>query len=88
MNKKGQVTGTLSNLAGAAVLFVVLAVAFGVGGDILQDVQDDQTSGTAAHNASGDGLTGLTKMSGKLGILATIVMAGVFITLISRAFSA
>ncbi len=107
-HKKGQATGTLASLAGVAVLFVILAVTFSIGGDIVSDLHEDscttfwnttslscqssatdsQANATSGHNITGFGVGGLNKMTTKLGILATIVMAGVFITLISRAFSA
>lgn len=84
MNKKGY---TVKDLMPIALLIVVTAIAIGVGADVLSTVQADQTSGTAAYNASGFGLTGVSELSSWIPTIALVVAAAIVIGVLVYSFA-
>jgi len=77
----------LKNLAGLAIVFVVLTIILSFGATILDDIQDDQTDNDADWNASGKGLESLNTFADWLPTLALIVVAAVIIGIIVRYFA-
>ena len=77
----------LEALVPLGIAFVVITIVLSLGADVVTDVQADQDSGSWAYNVSGDGLTGLGNISGKLGtiglVLAIAVIIGVIVTYMS-----
>ena len=63
---------------GLGVVSVALISAFGL--QLMGEVQDDMTASSAEYNATGDGITALAKIPGKLGI---IVLAFIIVVVIS-----
>ena len=63
---------------GLGVVSVALISAFGL--QLMGEVQDDMTENSSEYNATGDGITALAKIPGKLGI---IVLAFVIVVVIS-----
>ncbi len=80
-NKKGAMT--LSDLAPAAIAFVFIAVVIAVGASILDGVQEGQTNGTAAYNATSEGVSALGELSGWLPLIALVIAAAVVIGVLS-----
>ena len=80
-NKTGQMG--LNNLSGLAITFVMLAVVLGIGGTILDSIQDGQVVDSTAYNATQEGLNSLTTFADWLPTLATISVAAVVIGVIS-----
>ena len=74
-------------LAGLAITFVVITIIISFGATILDDIQDDQTSGDSDYNASDKGLEALTTFADWLPTLALIVVAAVIIGIIVRYFA-
>lgn len=74
MQKKGQVGGWATILTGGAiaVLVVVMVVAFGL--QFLTDTQTNFATNSAAYNATGDGITGLSKFTDNIGTIALAVV--------------
>ena len=83
-NKKGY---DLRMLAGIAITFVVLAIVLSFGATILDDLQDEQTSGDHDWNASDKGLESLEEFADWLPTLALIVVAAIIIGIIVRYFA-
>lgn len=73
----------MEDLSGLAIIFVVLAVTLGVGGTILDSIQEGQTQDGVAYNATGEGLTSITTFAEWLPTLAVISVAAVVIGVIS-----
>jgi poly-D-alanine transfer protein DltD len=71
----------LRQLLPIAIAFVVIAVALSVGSDVLTEVQDNfaDDNNSTAYNASGKGLSGLTKISNWLPTIGLVVGASVVI---------
>ena len=67
---------------GMTILVLGIALAFGL--QILGDVQDDMTSGTAEYNATADAISGVGKIPNKLPLIVTVVIAAVIIGIIIR----
>ena len=63
---------------GLGVVSVALISAFGL--QLMGEVQSDMTENSSEYNATGDGITALAKIPGKLGI---IVLAFVIVVVIS-----
>jgi hypothetical protein len=89
-NKRGfsQVAGVVTTLTLVVILFVVLNIANSQGADIIDDLQDDQTSGGYAYNISGQGLTAQENIGDRTATLATIIMVAAVITVLLVAFAA
>jgi len=86
LGKKAQ-AGILSQAPNAVIILVVIAVVIGVGATVLDEVQETQTSGTAAFNASEQGLAGLTTFSDFQPTIAVIVVAVIIIGLLLGGFA-
>lgn len=73
MTKKGQMAWAGILTGGAvAVLVVVMIVAFGL--QFLTDTQSTFTTNSAAYNAVGDGVTGLSRFTDNIGTIALAVV--------------
>ena len=77
----------LSQLAGIAVTFVVLAIVLSFGATILGNLQDDQTSGEVDYNATQHGLESMEEFSSWLPTLAIIIVAAIIIGIVVRYFA-
>ncbi len=86
IGKKAQ-AGILNAAPAAVIILVVIAVVIGVGATVLDKVQETQTSGTAAFNATTDGLSGLTTFSSFQPTMAVIVVAVIIIGLLLGGFA-
>lgn len=84
VSEQKEVRFGVQDLAPLAIIFVVAIVVIAFGAQIVADVQDDFTEGTAEYNTTTDGLTGLTKFSSKFGLIATIIVAAIIIGIIGR----
>lgn len=78
---------TLGQLSGVILTFVVIVILASVGGDVLSSLRDDQTTDGAAYNITTDGLTGLDNLSGKFGLLGTIIILAAVIGIVISAFA-
>jgi len=86
-NKKGQtMVAGIWALVALAIGITVLAIVNGLGADILDDIQDDQTSNEYDYNASEEGLKGIDKVAGFTTTVATVGVAAVLIAFIIAAF--
>ena len=82
MTNKGQLGG----LATTVIIFVVVVVAIAMGATILDNIQDTQTAGSYAYNATNNGLSSMDTFSDQLPTLAIVIVAGVIITVLATAF--
>jgi len=83
MNKKGQNVNALVGLAvGVGVAGLITAFVLQIGGD----VKSDMTTSSAEANATGDMITAVAKITSKLSIIVTIVIAVFIIGLLVRGF--
>jgi len=69
----------LSDMAGVAIAFVVIAFVISMGSEITQDMYDGQTTDSYAKNASGYGLQSLGELGSWLPTLALVVVAAIII---------
>ena len=74
MKRKAQAF-TLGDLGSIAIALVVAALILGLGATILASVQSGQSSGTAAYNASGYGLTGINTLASYVPTIALVADA-------------
>jgi len=79
-NKKG--LGILNEAPAAVLMLVIIGIFIGVGATILGKVQDTQTAGTVAHNATSNALAGLETFSGWQTTIAIIIAAVIVIGLV------
>lgn len=70
---------------GVTLVVVGLVLAFGL--QILGDVQGDMTASSAEANATGDTITGISKLTSKLPLIATVVVAVIIIGILIRYFT-
>jgi len=64
--------------------FVVLGIGLAYGLNVMGDVKDDMTTGTAERNASEDAIAGVAKIPEKLPLIATVVVAAIIIGILVR----
>ena len=81
MNKKGNL-GVIVSLAGVAVAFVVFIATLGVGGTVVTDLGSGAAAGSALANATADGGLAIDNMSGKAGLLSTVIILGAILSVI------
>lgn len=74
----------IGDLLPIGLTLVVLGIGLTYGLSVMEDVQADQTAGTAAYNASSDAITGVAKLPEKLGLIVTVVIAAIIIGLLVR----
>ena len=72
----------LADAPPAVIMLVVIAIVLGIGASILTTVQNGQTAGTVAYNASGNGLTGINTFSGWVPTIAIVLAASLVIGLV------
>lgn len=84
--KKGQAV-SLGNLPGVIALLVVGALVATFAGDIVSDINADQTANSAAANISSNGLTGVLNLSAQFGNIGTVIGAGLIIGILIAAFA-
>ena len=81
LGKKAQAF-TISDLGTIAIALVVAAIILGMGGTILDEIQDTQTVDTASYNSSAYGLTGLVTLSEFIPTIAIVAVAAIVIGII------
>ena len=81
LKKKAQAF-TISDLGTIAIALVVAAIILGLGGTILDEVQDTQTESTASYNASMYGLEGMNTLAEFIPTIAIVAVAAVVIGVI------
>jgi len=84
-SKVGQAV-TLQNLGMVVLALVVGGLIATYGGDIVSDINADQTANSAARNISGNTLTGILNFTGQLGNVGTVLGAALIITVLIGAF--
>lgn len=92
-NRRGAVG--LSELAPAAIAFVLIAVTISIGSEILGGIQEDQVTNTAgcnatdtsscgqAYNTSAEGVESLGELGSWLPLIALVIAAAVVIGVLS-----
>lgn len=86
MNKKGQVSGSVWALIGVGVAFVVVTLVLAFGLNITTDIQSDFVAGSTSYNATQDGIAGMAKLTEKLPLMATVIVAVLIIGLLISGF--
>jgi len=70
---------------GVTIVVVGLVLAFGL--QITGDIQDDMTADSAEYNATADTIDGVGKLSEKLPLIATVVVAVIIIGILVTYFA-
>ena len=70
---------------GVTLVVVGLVLAFGL--QITGDIQDDMTADSAEYNATADTIEGVGKLSEKLPLIATVVVAVIIIGILVTYFA-
>lgn len=85
--KKGQVSNSVWLLVGVAVAFVVVILVLVFGNMIVADVKGDLTVDSAEYNVTVDGQDALGKVSSKLPLIGTVIIAVIIIGLLVVGFA-
>lgn len=81
---KKQYEFQLQDLMPIAMIFVVTVIGIAFGLNITADVQEDFVVDSAEYNATADGITAISKLTEKLPLVATVVIAAVLIGILVR----
>ena len=76
----------IQDLLPVALILVVATIGIAVGADVLNKIQDDQTSGSAAYNVTGYGLEAQEELGSWLDTIALIVAAAIIIGVLVTSF--
>lgn len=79
MEKKTQVQFDIRDLLPIGFLVMVLGLGMAYGLDILGDLRDDMTDGSAEELAANQTITAVAKIPAKLGTLVSVILAAVVI---------
>lgn len=86
MDKKGQMGGGIWALVGIGVAFVVVGIVLAFGLNIMADIKGDFTAGSLEANATADAQEGVAKITAKLPLIGTVVVAVLIIGLLIAGF--
>ena len=84
-NKKGMIG--LAQVTGIIMMLVVIGVMLSVGVRVESDLQSDMTANSTEWNAAGDSIDGLANVAEQQGLLGTIIIFGVIISIVIVAFA-
>lgn len=74
----------IQQLLPIGMTIVVFGIGIAYGLNVMEDVQSDMTEGSAAYNATGDGLAAVAKFPSKLGLIVTVIIAAIVIGILVR----
>jgi hypothetical protein len=77
---------SLNNFSGLAIAFVVLAIIIGIGGTVLDEINQTQTDDSIANNATQSGLEGIETFGDWLPTIAVILASALVIGIIASYF--
>ncbi len=77
--KYKEIKYSVQELLGVGFTLVVLGIGMAYGIDVVADIRDDFTEGTAERNATENTITGLGKITEKIETIAVVVVASVII---------
>lgn len=83
----GAIVGGMVTLGALALITIAVTLIMSFGADVQQDIQDDQTVNSSAYNISRTGLQNTAKISDKTGIVITVAIAAVILTILVGAFA-
>ncbi len=69
----------LGEIPGVAIIIVIVAITLSMGGEVLDDMRDDQTVNSTAWNASTGGLEAIDTFASWLDTIALIIIVAVII---------
>ena len=77
----------LQDLAGIAIIFVVVAIVVSIGADVLSNIRGTASLNDTKWNATTYGLQGLEELASWLPTIAIVVVAAVVIGIIALYFA-
>ena len=83
-DKKGIIN--LSQLTGIIMMLVVIGIMLTVGLKVESGIKNEMTENSSEWNASGDAMEGLTNVSEQQGLLGTVIIFGIIISVVVIAF--
>ena len=73
---------SIMDLGSIAIALVVAAIILGLGGTILDEVQDTQTVNSTSYNTSTEGLAGIETMAQFIPTIAIVAVAAIVIGIV------
>ena len=72
----------LNALLGVAMIVIIVGISVAYGLSIMSDVQSDFDAGSVEYNATQDAIEATAKIPSKLGLIVTIVIAVIILTIL------
>ncbi len=72
----------LNALLGVAMIVIIVGISVAYGLSIMSDVRSDFTAGSIEYNATTDAINATAKIPDKLGLIVTIVIAVIILTIL------
>jgi len=82
--EKKMVEFEIKDMLPIGLTFVVLGIGLSYGLNVMGDVKDDMTAGTAERNASEAAIQGVGKIPEKMPLIATVIVAAIIIGILVR----
>ena len=74
----------ISDILPISLTLVVIGIGVGYGLSVMEDVQSDMTTDSAAYNATGSAIEGVAVIPDKLPMIALVVVAAIIIGILVR----
>lgn len=84
MDERKTAEFNISDMLPIGITLVVLVIALAFGLNVVVDVQSDFTADSAEFNATQDGITGISNLTSKIPLIATVVVAAIVIGILLR----
>ena len=72
------------DLLSVGMYLVILGIGIAVGLQVVGETQDEMTVDSAEYNATGETISAIAKIPEKLGLIVTVILAVVILTLLLR----
>ena len=86
MDKKGQLGGSVNQLAAVGIAFATAAIVLALSGTVLTDLGAGYAAGTLARNATDNAGRGINTIVGYLPLIATVASIVVVLGIVLAAF--
>ena len=84
MDKTNTANFEVGDILYLALTLVVAGIGIAFGLNVLADTRDDFTADSAEYNATSDTITGVSKFTSKMGLIATVLVAAIVIGILVR----
>ena len=84
MKQEQEYNFKFQDLVSVGMYLVILGIGIAVGLQVVGETQDEMTINSSEYNATGETISAIAKIPEKLGLIVTVILAVVILTLLLR----